>query len=85
MSNLICSGQITREEALEELKKPLYNEKELLQDKEYVIKKLGFTAEEFEDLMSQESRAHDDFLVEGHLHEHYPMLKPLKAVSRLFR
>ncbi len=85
LSNLICSGQITREEALEELKKPLYNEKELLQDKEYVIKKLGFTAEEFEDLMSQESRAHDDFLVEGHLHEHYPMLKPLKAVSRLFR
>ncbi len=54
LSTLICSGQITREEALEELKKDPYPSKEMMQeDKEYVIKKFGLTGEEFEKIMSQ--------------------------------
>ncbi|OQX21574.1 MAG: ExsB family protein [Candidatus Altiarchaeales archaeon A3] len=53
LSTLICSGQITREEALEELKKDPYPSEEMMQeDKEYVIKKFGLTEEEFEKIMS---------------------------------
>ncbi|PKP60583.1 MAG: N-acetyl sugar amidotransferase [Candidatus Altiarchaeales archaeon HGW-Altiarchaeales-1] len=53
LSTLICSGQITREEALEELKKDPYPSEEMMkEDKEYVIKKLGLTEEEFEKIMS---------------------------------
>ncbi|MNT73608.1 hypothetical protein D3C72_2123340 [compost metagenome] len=47
MSTLICSGQISRLEALEELKQPLYSAIELKQDTEFIRKKLGFEEVEF--------------------------------------
>jgi len=58
LSTLICSGQITREEALEEIKKPLNNPKELEEEKEYVLKKLGLTEEEFQEIMSLPVKSH---------------------------
>jgi hypothetical protein len=48
LSALICSGQITREEALDELRNPPAKEEMLVNDKEYVMKKLGLSVEEFE-------------------------------------
>lgn len=45
LSTLILSGQMSRTEALEELKKPLYLEADLKSDTEYVCKKLGFSQE----------------------------------------
>lgn len=53
LSNLIFSGQISKEEALLELKMPLYNEKDLIADYEFVIKKLNFSEAEFEDILNQ--------------------------------
>ena len=47
LSSLIVSGQITRNQAVNELKMPLYDEKELRNDLTFVIKKLGFSDEEF--------------------------------------
>ena len=61
LSTLICSGQMTRAEALEELKKPLYAENELRQDKEYVLKKLGLSVEEFAAIMVASPRSHSEF------------------------
>jgi N-acetyl sugar amidotransferase len=53
LSTLICSEQITREEALEELSKPPYPSEQLLkEDLTYVKKKFGFSDQEFEDIMS---------------------------------
>lgn len=43
LSNLICSGQITREEALAELAKPAYAEQQKTTDYDFVLKKFGFT------------------------------------------
>jgi N-acetyl sugar amidotransferase len=85
LSNLICSGQITKEAALEQLKLPLYKPKELIQDKEYVIKKLGFTMDEFDTLMKSSIKAHTDFKTEGPIEKHYPILKPLKVIYKMFR
>ena len=85
LSNLICSGQITKEQALEELAKPLYNPNELLHDKEYVVKKLGLTLEEFDSLMKKVPKSHEDFQIEGGIELHYPLLKPIKWVYRLFK
>ncbi|MCJ7463931.1 MAG: N-acetyl sugar amidotransferase [Thermoplasmata archaeon] len=51
-SSLICSGEMTREEALEELKKPPYPLEMQEADKTYVVKKLGITEEEFERIMN---------------------------------
>lgn len=50
-SSLICSGEMTREEALEELKKEPYPREMREEDKVYVLKRLGLTEKEFEELM----------------------------------
>ena len=85
LSTLICSGQITREEALKEMASPLYDEKELQIDKTYVLKKLGFTDEEFETIMKQKPRSHREFETEGSLFNYYPILKPIKPLWEKYK
>lgn len=85
LSTLICSGQMSKEEALEELKKPLYDSKELKKDKEYVLKKLGFTEAEFDGLMAEKPGSHYDFAVEGSFFEHYPLLRPLRPLWNAYK
>ena len=52
-STLIMSGQMSRDEALEELKKNPYSDEALLnEDREYFIKKFDLTSDEFEEIMS---------------------------------
>ncbi|HRD37736.1 MAG TPA: N-acetyl sugar amidotransferase [Bacteroidia bacterium] len=58
LSSLICSGQLTREEALEELKKHPWETAETLEDKDYVIKKLGLTMEEFDAWIKEKPVSH---------------------------
>ena len=71
LSTLICSGQMTKEEALNELKQPLYNETELRSDKEYVLKKFGLSEAEFEEIMHLPVKRHEDFKMDRHLKETY--------------
>ena len=61
LSTLICSGQMTREEALEEMKHDFYPPHEIQDDKEYVMKKFGLTEEEFEKIMSQPIKTYRDY------------------------
>lgn len=61
LSSLICSGQITREEALEELAKPIYNEQLVNEDKNFVLKKLGYSLSSFEEYIMQPGNNHDLF------------------------
>jgi N-acetyl sugar amidotransferase len=61
LSNLICSGQITREEALQELQQPTYDPQLQMEDKSYVAKKLGFSDEEFEQILTLPNRDHGEF------------------------
>jgi hypothetical protein len=59
LSTMIASGQITREEALQELAGPTYDEKLQKEDLEYVIKKFGLTHAEFDELMSRPPVPHE--------------------------
>ena len=61
LSSLIVSGQMTRDEALKELEKPLYDETELKEDKEFISKKLGISLEEFESIMQQSNKTFLDY------------------------
>jgi N-acetyl sugar amidotransferase len=80
MSTLICSGQITRDEALEEIKKNPYPSEELLQeDREYLIKKLGINEAEFERLMALPVKQHTDYPSILHWYDR------LRPYVRLFR
>lgn len=58
LSSLICSGQINRDDALQELRNPLYNDQMLTQDKEYFMKKMEFSEEEFLEIMQTAPRSH---------------------------
>ncbi len=71
LSTLICSGQMTREQALRELELPLYPPNDLKADKEYVLKKLGLTREEFEEIMKLPPKRHQDFKTDAKLKESY--------------
>lgn len=61
LSTLICSGQISRDAALEEMKKPAYPADLFKEDKEYVIKKLGLSTEEFETIMKSPVKNYKDY------------------------
>lgn len=80
LSTLICSGQITREEALEEIKKnPYPTEEMLLEDREYLIKKLGITEQEFQYLMDLPVKKHTDYPSILHW---YDKLRPYVRAAR---
>jgi N-acetyl sugar amidotransferase len=62
LSTLICSKQMAREEALEEIKKYAYPSEELKQsDRGYVIKKLGISETEFERIMLMPHKRFEDY------------------------
>lgn len=75
LSALICSGQITREAALEEMKKPPYNEKQMNEDREFVMKKLGFTDESFKQYIQSSPQSHLSYA--SYITRHYKILKML--------
>ena len=61
LSSLIWSSQISRDEALLEVKKSNVSPKELNEDIEYLCKKLGFSKEEFERLMDSAPVSHFNY------------------------
>lgn len=61
LSSLIRSGEITRHEALVELSKPLYADDELRRDRQYVLKKLNFSEDEFTNIMNEKPKRHTDY------------------------
>ena len=61
LSALICSGQITREDALKELSDPPAPSNQLEQDKEYVIKKLGLSEQLLKDIINGPNKSFRDY------------------------
>ena len=61
-SAMIVSGQLTKEKALELIKNNPYDDlQQLAADKEFVIKKLGFTNDEFEQILNAKPKSHLDY------------------------
>jgi len=61
LSSLIVSGQISREEALNQIKEEIYRENEIDFDLEFVAKKLDWTVEEFKNILNFPPRRHQEF------------------------
>jgi N-acetyl sugar amidotransferase len=61
LSDLIHSGQMSRQEALDELAKPLGNERSCRMDKEFIAKKMGMSLEDFEAILNRPYKAHSDY------------------------
>jgi len=78
LSSMICSGQMTRIEALEIVMKDPYPSSELLhEDKEYVIKKLGFSEEEFDQLMAAPVKTYREYPNDDALRQTLRMVRSL--------
>ncbi|MCH2197519.1 MAG: N-acetyl sugar amidotransferase [Flavobacteriales bacterium] len=87
LSTLIASGQMTRDEALEELKQPIYDADMLEEDKEFVLKKFGFSEAEFEAVMNAPMKAHTDYpsYITKHYKYHEQIMKSISPATRLVK
>lgn len=69
-SNLVLSKQMTRENALEKLEEPVYPKHLLEEDREYTIKKLGFSEQDFETIMRAPTKNFQDYKTSHNFFEH---------------
>lgn len=52
LSSLVINGELSREEALDEMQRPPYDSQLMMEDLEYILKKLDITKEEWETIMN---------------------------------
>ena len=64
---MIHSGQLSRQEALDELDKPLGDERSRRMDKEFIAKKMGMSLEEFELILNRPYKEHSDYSTNSEL------------------
>ena len=75
LSALVMNGEISREQAMDELKQDPYNPDEMQYDKDYVLKKLEITNEEFEEYLSRPNKYYYDYP------SYMPLLKTFNKLS----
>lgn len=83
LSSLIVAGEITREEALIEMKKELYTEDQIRIDREYIIKKLDLSEKQFEKIMNAPNKTFLDYPSSYQTRE--LVKKIMKARSKLLK
>ena len=86
LSTLINSGQITKEEALNEINKPAYNPSQLEEDKEYVLKKLKLSNSKFEEIMKKPPIPHSAYKTtqKNFWEPYFKMVGKLKPIKQIF-
>ena len=77
LSSLIVSGQLTREQALEELARPIATSQQMRQDIKFVAKKLGLGVAELDELIERPAVSHMDYPNQMVLHARLTSLKKL--------
>jgi N-acetyl sugar amidotransferase len=82
LSTLICSGQMTRAEALKRIQDDPIDADTLYSDKEYIIKKFGLTAASFDELMSLPVKQHTEYASMLNI---YRRLRPIAKFAIQFR
>jgi N-acetyl sugar amidotransferase len=83
-SSLICSGEMSQDEALSELKNDPYPKEMQEADREYVIKKLGLTEAEFKEIMERPKKSFWDYKSYEQLYRSR-MFQPALATYRFAR
>jgi N-acetyl sugar amidotransferase len=79
LSTLICSGQITRDEALHEMAIPAYDHDLLRQDMRFVLKKFRLTQEAFDSIMESPPIQANEYP------SHYFLFHTLRKYKNVFR
>jgi hypothetical protein len=81
LSSLICSGQITRDRAREELMQPTYSIELQRADTDYVIKKFALTPESFQAIIDAPRKTFTDYPSYARLREG----RPYQVARRIYR
>jgi len=68
-SSLILTGQMTRDEALEKLKKPAYDEEQIQHEFDYIAAKLGISSEELYGYLTGPKRSYKDYRSQRSLYD----------------
>jgi hypothetical protein len=63
------SGEISREEAMKIMNRSSFDSAKIIEDKEYIIKKLGLSEEEFRKIWNSPNKSFQDYP------SNYPMIK----------
>jgi N-acetyl sugar amidotransferase len=80
LSAQVLSGEISREQALEDIKHPPFPQEQLKRDKDFVLKKLDFSDEEFQKLWDLPNKYYFDYP------SNMPLIKKYSKISRtIFR
>lgn len=69
LSSLICAGEITRKEALEELGRATYPIDLQQDDTNYVLKKFNLTKQQLEDILNSPNRSYWDYAPWGRIYK----------------
>jgi len=78
LSNQICAGKISKDEANQILQTKPYDDS-IVMDKEYILKKLNLSEIEFENIMKEKPRLHTEFDSDQKLwNRYFKMIKLLK-------
>lgn len=77
LSNLIFSGQLTRESALAQLRKPPYPPDLLRQDMDLFLRKMSLSQAELEAIMALPRQEHSSFEQQKSIAERMPLAAPL--------
>ena len=86
LSNLIWSGQLTRDNALSQLKYPTYDLKKQEDDRSYLLKKYNLSEKEFQDLMNLPVVEHAYYGAENYNSLKYRVLRlPLRIIRKILR
>lgn len=85
LSNLIFSGQMDKSSALSALSMPIYKQKQMQDDYEFVLKKFNLTEHELDTLMHIPRQEHSKFDFEKSIWDRHPILNPLRPLWRIVR
>jgi N-acetyl sugar amidotransferase len=86
LSNLIFAGQISKKEALDELNNPAYDLNLQKSDLVYVGKKLGFTSDEFAQILSLPNKSHLDFETDLNQRKiYFSLMKSIQPITKILK
>ena len=85
LSNLICAGAMTRDEALRDYQQENYSAELQSEDLELVLKKLRLSQDEFDAIMAAPPKKHSEFDNYRMFFRRYPLFTHLRPLWERYR
>lgn len=86
LSNMVLAGTMTREDAIAELERPAYAQKQAEEDKVFIAEKLGLSIREFEQIIDGENKTFRDYRNSWHMISlGVAVFRKLRLEKKMFR